>query len=134
MADELVELSWTVELRRDASWTARSLVTEALAPIAAPSTVANAALLTGELVTNVMMHTTDERTVVSLLFDPAERHVRIGVTDFSPTRIPTIVSDRPPEVPGGFGLMLVDGLADAWGSVLDDESKTVWFRLACADA
>jgi anti-sigma regulatory factor (Ser/Thr protein kinase) len=129
-----VERTWTVERRSDASRIARGLVTEALEDVAAPSTVANASLLTSELVTNVMMHTEDERTVVALHFDPAEQLVRVGVTDYSPTLLPTILPARPPGIVGGFGLKLVAGLADAWGSDLGLGCKTVWFQLGCADA
>ena len=69
--------------------------------------------------------------MVSVRFDPTERFVRVGVTDFSPTLLPTIVPARPPDIVGGFGLKLVAGLADAWGSDLGLDSKTVWFQLPC---
>jgi anti-sigma regulatory factor (Ser/Thr protein kinase) len=130
MGSEIIDLSWRIERRNDASWFARQRVTDALQQVAAPPTVANAALLTSELVTNVMVHTADECRV-SLRFDPSDRLVRVDVTDSSPELLPIVTSEpKPPGVVGGFGLKLVAGLATDWGADVSSDTKTVWFLLA----
>ena len=120
--------SWTIRREPDASGVSRQLISEALEPLAAPATVADVALLTSELVTNVMMHTTDI-CVVSLTFDPAERSVLVGVTDASPARGAAIEPERVAGDVGGFGLRLVDSIAVRWGCEVGVDSKTVWFEL-----
>ena len=121
-------MTWTIERRDDASRVARTLIGEALAPVAPSATVADAVLLTSELVTNVMMHTEDDCTL-ALNFDPAASIVRVEVTDSSPDR-PAIVAHEPTvDRIGGFGLKLVARLAAEWGYEVRPHRKTVWFEL-----
>jgi anti-sigma regulatory factor (Ser/Thr protein kinase) len=61
--------------------------------------------------------------------------VRIEVSDggagFVPPKRPAPRLDA--EEPGGWGLVLVDRLADRWG-VARDEGTSVWFELDRSDA
>jgi hypothetical protein len=54
--------------------------------------------------------------------------VRVAVTDYAPA---ASVEVREPgmHAEGGRGLFLVEQLAAGWGSVVDDDGKTVWFEL-----
>ena len=108
-------------------------MSEVLEPVVAPTTVADAVLLTSELVTNVMMHTEDACTL-ALTYDPAVGTVRVEVTDTSPNCLPPSRPTPPNDQSGGFGLKLVTRLAAEWGYELDSDRKTVWFELDGARA
>ncbi|TMK82022.1 MAG: ATP-binding protein [Actinobacteria bacterium] len=85
-------------------------------------------LLTSELVSNSVRHggSVPERPIrvrVSVM----DTHVRVSVVDSGPG---FAVPEEPglPGVDGGWGLFLVDRLADRWGT--DGEgATTVWFEL-----
>jgi anti-sigma regulatory factor (Ser/Thr protein kinase) len=104
------------------------LIGAALDSVTTSATIADTALLTSELVSNVMRHTTGP-CALSLTFDPAGPHIEVGVTDISPDTHARVI-DRRPHTVGGFGLRLVEQLATDWGSTHGSDSKTVWFRLA----
>jgi anti-sigma regulatory factor (Ser/Thr protein kinase)/type II secretory pathway pseudopilin PulG len=85
-----------------------------------------AELLLTELMTNALRHGDGAVRVRLLLRD---QRLRVEVADTS-DRMPVM---RPPAtsgVPGeGRGLHLVDALAAAWGSRLEERGKVVWFEL-----
>lgn len=87
-------------------------------------------LLVTELVTNGVKHADASGANRITLGARVDEHtLHIAVTDgghgFKP-------APRPHErtEPGGWGLMLVDGIADRWG--VEDGPTTVWFELAGA--
>jgi anti-sigma regulatory factor (Ser/Thr protein kinase) len=81
-----------------------------------------AALLTSELVTNVVRHArTDLRLEVSL----RESILRVAATDDDPT-LPALKSVGP-DAESGRGLYLIDSLAHSWGVTPRAHGKTVWF-------
>jgi anti-sigma regulatory factor (Ser/Thr protein kinase) len=81
------------------------------------------ALLMSEIVTNAFLHGAgDIRIVVSL--GPV---LRIEVHDSGPG-MPTL-RDYPPSAPTGRGLVLVEALADRWGTDVGSRGKTVWCEL-----
>lgn len=122
-------MTWTIGRRDDASWVARTLVADALDPVAPPTLVADALLLTSELVTNAMMHTDDAECTLGLTFDPTQNLVHVEVTDRSPNRLAAAASPSPADRIGGYGMTLVARLADEWGCDTDSHRKTVWFEL-----
>lgn len=83
-------------------------------------------LLVSELVSNVVLHTESD-PVVSLRVDPGQ--VLVGVQDSSELvariRDPELDADRP----GGWGLRIVDQMADSWGADVIDGHKVVWFAV-----
>jgi anti-sigma regulatory factor (Ser/Thr protein kinase) len=92
---------------------------------------ANLLLLTSELVNNSVVHgNAREDDVIEIEVRPTPVGVRACVTDpgtgFSPRR-----RARSAEEPGGWGLELVDRLAERWG-VERAERTSVWFELARA--
>jgi anti-sigma regulatory factor (Ser/Thr protein kinase) len=78
-------------------------------------------VVTSELVTNVILHTLDGG--VLRLWDPRpDVPFRLEVHD-TDGGTPAIVADRPV---GGYGLRIVDALADTWGVGLLPTGKFVW--------
>jgi anti-sigma regulatory factor (Ser/Thr protein kinase) len=88
-------------------------------------TIEAAQLLVSELVTNVVVHTSSE---VRLAVSMRGEKIRVEVTD-DDDRLPEMRAGAP-EAPGGRGLGIVDGIADAWGADQRRDGKAVWFELA----
>jgi anti-sigma regulatory factor (Ser/Thr protein kinase) len=92
-----------------------------------PDALDDIRLLVSELVTNSVRHSGAERELVRLSVTGGDRTVRVEVTDagrgFEP-RARTAAAD---EV-GGWGLHLVDRLADSWGVEIGRRTR-VWFEL-----
>jgi anti-sigma regulatory factor (Ser/Thr protein kinase) len=91
----------------------------------------NLVLLTCELVNNSVLHgEASERDTIEIELRATERGLRAQVTDpgtgFAPTG-----RRREIDEPGGWGLVLVERLAAAWG-VEHDERTRVWFELSAA--
>jgi anti-sigma regulatory factor (Ser/Thr protein kinase) len=84
-------------------------------------------LLVSEVVTNAVIHA-QPKTAGDVALDvwASEDVVRVVVSD----RGPGFVADNPPRSGerSGWGLMMVDRLADRWGVELDDGTE-VWFEL-----
>ena len=108
---------------------ARHLVAQLLAAWAAESFRDDATLLVSVLVTNVVRHVTGEvaMRVEVMLSDggAAGPGLRVAVVDTSAR--PPVLGARGPH--GGYGLGLVDVLADRWGSEEHGAGKRVWFEL-----
>ena len=86
-------------------------------------------LLTSELVSNVVRHVGSPMTVRA--FRQPSR-IRVEVDDTSPQ--PPILEHPAPRDPNGRGILLVDTLADDWGTEIRDDGKTVWFEIDAATA
>ncbi len=89
-----------------------------------------AALMTGELATNAVVHA---RSAFDVTITTDRASVEISVTDDSPDDIrlnaPALDSSS------GRGLTIVDQLADEWGTTRTaEDGKTVWFRLQRLDS
>jgi anti-sigma regulatory factor (Ser/Thr protein kinase) len=83
------------------------------------------ALLVSELVTNVIKHTEADSIELALLAAP--ERVRVEVAAAGPSF--EAPSEPKPTAYGGFGLFLVNELADRWGVHGNDVTR-VWFELA----
>lgn len=89
-----------------------------------------AVLLTSELVTNAVMHSSSRCPggSVSILIMESAGGVRIEVADEgSELSSPVVRGDV--YASDGHGLFLVQTLADQWGYLRDDDGTTVWFWL-----
>ena len=82
-------------------------------------------LLTSELVANAVRHA--EADPIAVRFAVILEHVRVEVGDDGPGFDPEIRADEPGPA-GGWGLRLVDELADRWG-VADGDGSRVWFEI-----
>jgi len=79
-------------------------------------------LLVSELVTNAVVHAASAPTVAIHLFDD---HVHVEVLDDRggvATR-----EDADEDAESGRGVVLVDALAERWGTIAVDQGKIVWF-------
>ena len=91
-----------------------------------PVVIETAELLTDELVTNAVVHA---RCKSYLFIRAAKGIVRVEVTD-PDDQLPTMAMPET-DAPGGRGLLIVNGLASAWGVQRSAEGgKTVWFELS----
>ena len=89
-----------------------------------PHLLDEAELLTTELVNNAVVHGRS-RVSVAVRHRPDGLHVE--VTDEGPGTLQPL--DPGVEATEGRGLMLVDTVSSAWGTSVDADAKTVWFRL-----
>jgi serine phosphatase RsbU (regulator of sigma subunit)/anti-sigma regulatory factor (Ser/Thr protein kinase) len=94
----------------------------------------DARLLVSELVTNSVRHAGLTRgDHVALRVDLEPEHVRIEVADpgagFELADARAYAAERE-GLPGGWGLRLVEEVADRWGVERDDPGARVWFELA----
>lgn len=90
----------------------------------------NAVLLTSELVTNAVMHSSSRCAggSVSILIMESADGLQIAVADEgSELSSPVVRGDV--YASDGHGLFLVQTLADQWGYLRDDNGTTVWFWL-----
>jgi Histidine kinase-like ATPase domain len=88
-----------------------------------------AELLTDELVSNVVRHVNTPMTVRALR---QPTWIRVEVDDPSPT--PPVLQHPGAFDDHGRGLLLVDGLANRWGTTVRADGKTVWFEIDTATA
>ncbi|MFE9608103.1 SpoIIE family protein phosphatase [Streptomyces sp. NPDC006012] len=107
---------------------ARQLLRALLHDWASADQVDSAVLLISETVTNVLLHTdTDALLLAEISGAPGRRRLRVEVTD-SGDALPR--RRCPGELAcGGRGLVLIEGLADAWGVDPRGKGKCVWFEL-----
>lgn len=89
-------------------------------------------LLVSELVTNAVRHAGvgPERTL-RVELERWPRHVRVEVAHPGPAFEPDIAPPSP-DATGGWGLVLVDRIADRWGIVSRTGRTYVWFELRSA--
>src|SRR4051794_27871810 len=107
---------------------ARQFVARALADDPAMAEVAQ--LLVSELVTNAVVHAASV-VDVEVEVDASGATVRVRDADTGPLVLRAQVRDAELDE-GGRGVLLVDQLADAWGTEHRGGRKTVWFRLSAA--
>ena len=81
-------------------------------------------LLTSELVSNVVRHVGSPPTVRA-----CRRWSRIRIEVDDTSRDLPVVHHPDPLALDGRGMLVVDSLADEWGTELCDNGKTVWFEI-----
>lgn len=126
MAGAAVVGSLTIPGRPEHVHEARAFVAKALGELHPAE--ADAVLLTSELVTNAVMHSSSRLqggSVTVLLLESAGG-LRVEVTDEgSELSAPVVRGDV--YASDGHGLFLVQTLADQWGYLRDNSGTTVWF-------
>jgi two-component sensor histidine kinase len=88
-----------------------------------PDSLADAVLVLDELVSNALCH---GAVPVRVRLARDAGHLLVEVTDASPRP----ARQRPPDIDGGRGLLLVDACSRRWGQWRHDTGKTVWAELA----
>lgn len=91
-----------------------------------------AELLTTEIVTNALQHTSGGAVLTATLTPgPPARRLRVEVHDSLARRPPA--RPRPTDdATSGRGLLLVEALADTWGIHMRGTGKVVWFEITAA--
>jgi signal transduction histidine kinase len=82
-----------------------------------------AVLLLSEAVSNAVRHGQPGRAITVSLTRSGP-HLRVGVRNRGSFRPPARHHDT-----GGWGLVLIQGLASRWGIEVDDTSVETWFEL-----
>jgi anti-sigma regulatory factor (Ser/Thr protein kinase) len=118
--------SWTLRASPDAPRRARRLVRSWLGDDS--ERAERAELLVSELVTNVVHHVGSDMIVRCTRRGP---RIRIEVTD--PSAMPPEITGAP-SAGGGYGLRIIEALADSWGFDAHERGKSVWFEISDADA
>lgn len=118
----------TVPCGRDAPSVARTLVAGWLDGRASPSLIEDACLLVSELVANSVIHAgqpagTPLRITAAMVDDDL---VRLAVSDLGHG---PILRRTPSIAEGGYGLHLVELVAERWGASREHGTE-VWFELA----
>lgn len=86
--------------------------------------VDDAVLVAGEMATNAVRHTPGPFVV---LIHRSDTELAVGVRDTSPVEPSVMHADA--EAEWGFGMQLVDRLADSWHMEAQADGKTTWARL-----
>ncbi len=90
-----------------------------------PDLIMPATLIANELAVNVAEHA---HTMMTLRIALQPEHLYIGVRDGS-TAQPVLSSGNPDKQTGGWGLHLINNLAESWGVRQNAHGKTVWALL-----
>lgn len=117
---------WTVWRLPDAIVHARRFTARTLRGWEAVDEMDVALLIVSELVTNAIAHTQGQ---VRLDLTLAQDRLRIAVNDSSP-RSPARPTTLDLDATGGRGLLIVEALSTAWGSVPFAGGKQVWAEVA----
>ncbi len=126
MAGSAIIGSLTIPGRAENVSEARAFVAKALSRL--PSIAEEAVLLTSELVSNAVIHSSSRCPggTVRLMITQMAGGIRIEVTDDgSDLCAPAVRGDV--YASDGHGLFLVQSLADQWGYLRDQTGTTVWF-------
>jgi len=124
--DPTRRLSLVLDPGLGAARRARELVTEACARWELPELIGPACIVVTELVNNVVAHARTEMTVLLGLHGD---RVTVAVRDRSPN-LPRFTGGPVPVTSyGGRGLLLIDSVANRWGSLAVPGGKVVWASL-----
>ncbi|WEH18409.1 ATP-binding protein [Streptomyces sp. VNUA24] len=125
---ERTKYGFTVAVAVDAVPVARRQVvalSQALGLHLSDQTLANVELLASEVIANAVLHSESPCDVAVTRTD---ERLRVEVTDAEPC-LPSVV-EAGPDDESGRGLLLVNALADAWGTRPEATGKTTWFEIA----
>jgi anti-sigma regulatory factor (Ser/Thr protein kinase) len=95
----------------------------------AEAAAADLALLTTEVVSNAVQHAPRDPADEITLRVSREGVVRVEVVDCGGLFDPPAPREPWDVSPNGWGLFLLDSLADAWGVDQEPAGKVVWFEL-----
>lgn len=94
-----------------------------------PAVLADVRLLVSELVTNSYRHAgAGSGATATLAVDVDRGRIHVDVADRGAGFEPTLPRNGPPDRSSGWGLTIVDRVADRWG-VSRDDGTHVWFEL-----
>lgn len=120
--DARQRLSLELEPKVGAARRSRELVTEACGRWERPGLAGAACIVVTELVNNVVAHV---RTPMTVLLALQGDTMTVAVRDHSAT-LPRLAGPVSPTAYGGRGLLLIDSVAERWGSLRLRDGKVVW--------
>jgi anti-anti-sigma regulatory factor len=123
------QLSLELDPAIGAARRSRELVTEACARWDLPGLAGPACIVVTEMVNNVVAHA---RTPMIVLLAMRRDAMAVAVRDRS-TTVPRFTGPVPATSYGGRGLLLIDSVADRWGSLALESGKVVWALLEHTD-
>jgi anti-sigma regulatory factor (Ser/Thr protein kinase) len=115
---------WALPAALTSGAQARGQLRELLDGSALRTVLDEAQLLVTELVNNAVVHA---RSDVLVRVDEQPGALRVAVSDRGQGRWRR--RPAPPDATSGRGLLLVEALADTWGTAIEGDTKTVWFEL-----
>ena len=125
-----MRLQLDIPVSPQAAGEARRLVTDACGDLATQTELDNARLLTSELVTNAVRHALmSEGDVLTVVVDVSPGRAMISVRDRGPGFSPNPIGAPPFDLATGWGLTLVESLAEAWGVDQQPNGFSVWAEL-----
>lgn len=125
MAVRPLRESWTIWRVPEAPRHARRFIKRTLRAWGVTRELDTVLLVVSELVTNALVHTEGQvRLELTLIND----RLRIAVTDSSP-RTPVKPTSIGWEATGGRGILLVQAVSDAWGTLPVSGGKQVWSEI-----
>jgi anti-sigma regulatory factor (Ser/Thr protein kinase) len=127
--DLRVRALYNIDSQPEGPRQARQIIAEELSSRLPASVVDDIKLMVSELVTNGIVHGAaagDAPMVLDLLVNG---HVRCRVLDHGPG---LAARSGHAAAGGGFGLMVVEQLADRWGMQHSPQQTEVWFERQCA--
>jgi anti-sigma regulatory factor (Ser/Thr protein kinase) len=109
---------------------ARRIIAEELSSVLPAGQLEDVKLMVSELVTNGIIHSDQEDDVPVILDVCVNGDIRCGVLDQGPGFAARMHQKQ--ERRGGWGLRLVEQLADRWGIQSSPQRTEVWFVCQCA--
>jgi hypothetical protein len=120
--DSRMRLSLELEPVVGAARRSRELITEACGRWDQPELAGLACIVVTEMVNNVVAHA---HTPMTVLLAPRGDTMSVAVRDHSAT-VPRFTGPVAPTSYGGRGLLLIDSVAERWGSLELADGKVVW--------
>ena len=127
--DSRVRALYKIDPQPEGPAQARQIIAEELSSRLPVGVVDDIKLMVSELVTNGIVHASGEEDAPVMLELQVNSHVRCRVLDHGPG---FAAPGRRASAGGGFGLMLVEALADRWGMQHSPQQTEVWFERWCA--
>ena len=127
MVERAAKVQLALERDSSAALRGRGAVRKLLNGDATATFVDDAMVATSELVTNAVLHT-DGPIELCARFDRPRGWLRVEVSDSSKDPPRPRAGPARDQV-GGLGLRVVAAVSSSWGSVFDEQGKTVWFEL-----
>jgi anti-sigma regulatory factor (Ser/Thr protein kinase) len=125
--DSRVRALYKIEVQPQGPAQARRIIADELSTVLSATDLEDVKLMVSELVTNGIVHggCGDEGPVILDLC--VNGNIRCRVLDQGPGFAARVRDD----VPGGWGLRLVEQLSDRWGMECSPQRTEVWFERNC---
>jgi len=128
--DSRVRALYKIDAQPEGPAQARRIIAEELSTVLSANELDDVKLMVSELVTDGIVHGRPESDEIPVVLDVCVNgNIRCAVLDHGPG-FATRVRERSES--GGWGLRLVEQLADRWGMHCSPRRTEVWFERNCA--